>query len=164
MIDKSIARINDPLKLINKITANLNDTQSQGLMITKQWNLNSTIAHLIGWADQFKNEIDFLLTNGDKQFPWEISAVDNWSAFNDNNVKKLNKSSLKNLLKTFEDINDQITRMLEENQENGKLLTKHEIKYYGKFSPINILQMIKMKAYHEMEHITQIQEKIEAKN
>jgi hypothetical protein len=43
MIDKSVAQIKDPLLLINKITAGINDTQSQELMITKLWNLNSSL-------------------------------------------------------------------------------------------------------------------------
>ncbi|WP_244462119.1 DinB family protein [Wocania ichthyoenteri] len=129
-------------------------------MITSCWNLNETVAHLIGWAEQFRDEIKFLLKTKDQTFPWHISSKNNWTDFNDKNVEKYQSSDLWELINIIEQINEEIINMIRENKDTDQLNIKHEIRYYGKFSPVTITQMIKMKAHHEWEHIKQIKEKM----
>jgi hypothetical protein len=160
MIEKSLKELNGPLSNLKKITENLTSDQAQNLMINTQWNLNETIAHLIGWANQFKNEIKFLLEAGDDPFPWHISAKNNWKAFNDKNVKTYHRTALNELIDSLEQINNDIETMLVQNKDSEQLLIRHEIKYYGRFSPVNVLQMIKFKNHHELEHLKQIEEKV----
>ncbi len=161
MIENSITYLNAPLESIKALTAHLSDAEAEKIRITSRWNLKETIAHLMGWANQFKEEIEFLLNTENQSFPWFISAKNNWAAFNDKNVATYQDKSLLDLIKQYEQINTNIIDMLQANKDTGKLLVKHEIKYYGKFSPVTILQMIKMKRHHELEHLGQIEEKIE---
>jgi hypothetical protein len=160
MIEESIHHLNLPLQNLKKIAKNLDQAESEKFMITSRWNLNETVAHLIGWAYQFRDEIKFLLETENQDFPWHISAKNNWTEFNDQNVEKYHSSDLLELIKLFEEINEEIIKLIQENLDPAQLEIKHEIKYYGKFSPVSIHQMLKMKAHHEWEHLKQIKEKL----
>jgi hypothetical protein len=160
MIEESINHLNLPLQNLKEIAKNLDGVESEKFMITSRWNLNETVAHLIGWAGQFRDEIKFLLETKNIDFPWHISAKNNWTEFNDKNVQKYHRSDLLELIKMFEEINDEIIKLIQESKDSDQLEIKHEIKYYGKFSPVSIHQMLKMKAHHEWEHLKQIKEKL----
>ena len=160
MIKESITYIKTSLQTLEKLTMSLSDKESRNLMITDRWNLNNTIAHIVGWAEQLRKEIKFLLESKNESFPWFINAKNNWTAFNDQNVTKYQSISLQELIELYKHINEQIIELVEKNKESSLLEIKHEIKYYGKFSPVTILEMIRMKFEHEQVHLIQIREKI----
>lgn len=160
MAEENIKYLTIPLQTLENLTKILSSKESEKLMITSSWNLNETVAHLTGWAGQFRDEIRFLLDTKNQLFPWFISAKDNWAEFNDKNVIKYRNTDLQELKKIYGQINDEIIKMILDNKESGLLDIKHEIKYYGKYSPVTILQMIKMKNHHERGHLEQIREKL----